>query len=112
LGAPRVSYIANWRKLVFAALADRFVVNRREFWLVAFTPFVVLTVVLIGVGFFLPALWQLTALMTAFVHAALCAGDFALASYFWEQRDRDLVTFDDTASDRVWFYERTADPNL
>lgn len=106
LGAPRICYEANWRHFHFVALADRFVVGGREFWLVAFTPFLVITAVFLGLAAFVPPLWALTLWTAALVHAALCGGDFGLASYFWENRRRDVVTYDDVAGQRVHFYER------
>ncbi len=109
MGAPKVTYEANWRQFHFVAVADRFVADRREFWVVAFTPVVLLTLTLVGVGLCLPPLWRLTLFATALIHAALCSGDFALASYFWENRHRHLVTYDDAPGQRVWFYERPAD---
>lgn len=106
LGATKISYEANWRQFHFAALADRFVVSRREFWFVAFTPFLVLTAAFIGIALLLPPLWSLTLWTAALLHAALCGGDFGLASFFWENRHRDVVTFDDVTAQRVYFYER------
>ncbi|MBK7426451.1 MAG: DUF3267 domain-containing protein [Saprospiraceae bacterium] len=42
-GANKTSYDANLRKFYFMALADKFVANKKEFQIVALTPFVVIT---------------------------------------------------------------------
>ena len=101
-GAPTVQYRANWRKLYLMAGADRFVANEREFYLIAFAPFGV-----VSLGALIIMVWQpLTAIGLLFLHTAFCAGDFALASFINEHRDRDILTYDLMKEGISYFYVR------
>ena len=52
-GATQTSYDANWKKFYFMAIADKFVANKKEFQIVALAPFVVISLTLLILLFFL-----------------------------------------------------------
>ena len=104
VGAPSVQYRANWRKLYFMAASDGFVTNEREFYWVAFPPFVVISVAAIAMLALLPAPWTFTALGLFFLHTAFCAGDFALAAYMNDHREEEILTYDVTEEQISYFY--------
>jgi hypothetical protein len=94
VGAPKVSYGADWKKLLFFAVADGFVANYREFRLVALTPFVV-----ISIGFLIalplaPNSFFFTVLTMFTLHTTFCAGDFGLLNYMQRFKDHGVVTVD------------------
>lgn len=94
-GAPKVSYHAVLRKLIFYALADRFVIGYRSFLFVAFSPFIIITTLLTILLFSTETLaiaWVCWAGLL--IHTSGCAGDFALAAYFYEERNRAPLTYD------------------
>lgn len=93
-GARHVSYHANPRKLVFYALADRFVVCYPRFMLIAFGPFIVITTGLLFLIFQGGAFWAWFGWGALLMHTSGCAGDFALASYFFVNRRRQPLTYD------------------
>lgn len=106
VGAGQVSYGADIKKFVFFAMADRFVANAREFFIVALTPFVVISLLAIALYFVLPSDWSVTMLGLLFVHSMFCGGDFGLLSYFEEHREKQMVTYDDVANQVSYFYVR------
>jgi len=104
LGAAKVSYVAQWRKLVFFALADRFVVGRKGFALLAFSPFVIINTLLIIACLLTGGLWKWTFLAAMVIHTGGCAGDFALFNYFYRHRKQEVYTYDDAAEGKSYFY--------
>lgn len=104
LGAKKTRLKALWDQGAVAAVADRFVVSEKEFYFLAFTPFVVLTTagiialfntygwVFYGVSIFL------------IVHATACIGDFSLAGFIYENRNQSILTFDNTEEDKSYFF--------
>lgn len=104
LGAKKTRLKALWDQGAVAAVADQFVVSEKEFYVLAFTPFTVLT--LAGItGLFFTYGWVFYALSVFLVvHATACIGDFSLAGYMYENRSREIYTFDDADNDRSFFY--------
>ncbi|WP_128544377.1 DUF3267 domain-containing protein [Larkinella soli] len=104
LGATQTSFDADWKKLVFMAVADRFVADRREFLIVALAPFVVISTVVLALlpmaGFY----WQLALAGIFLTHTACCSGDFGLLSYFAAHRNRAVATYDDRHNKVSFFY--------
>ena len=103
-GARQTSFAANLKRFYFMAIADRFVANRKEFFIVALTPFVVITAGLIVLLFFAGGSWQLTIAAMLLAHTGMCSGDFGLLSYFACHPDLDIVTWDDHANNSSYFY--------
>lgn len=108
LGAKSISYGADLRHLVFYAMANRFVVDFREFRIVALTPFLFIGLGLAILTIFLPPYWNLFSLGMLFMHTLFCGGDFGLLSYFYENRNKNLVTFDDVDQKMSYFYLKPA----
>lgn len=103
-GATRTSYYANLKKFYFMAVADQFVTNKKEFEVVALSPFVVISALLITLFLTLHSVWSFTAVGALLMHTAMCSGDFGLLSYFEFHRDKEVVTYDDRASGLSFFY--------
>jgi hypothetical protein len=106
VGAKAVSYHADWRKLTFYAAADGFVASTREFYGVALAPFVIINAGLL-LGYVLagpPVAW--VCLGALWLHTGGCAGDFALVSFLHRHRRKALVTYDDVAAAKSFFYAR------
>jgi hypothetical protein len=103
-GALRVSYKAEWKKLIFYAMADKFVTHKVSFLYIALAPFVVINSLLILVIFLAPASQYFMWMGALFMHTFGCSGDFALVSYFYTFWDKDPVTFDDVEAKVSYFY--------
>ena len=106
VGAKKTSYDMNLRKFYFMALADRFVMNLKEFRIVALTPFVCISVLCL-LAFIIPlGIWKYTVMALLLTHTAFCSGDFALLNYFELNKSKDLVTYDDVEKGVSYIYER------
>lgn len=88
-----------------AAVADHFVVSEKEFYWLAFTPFVVLTAAGLA-ALFTTYGWIFYGVSTFLVmHATACLGDFSLAGFMYEHRNESIYTFDDVENDKSFFYK-------
>lgn len=104
-GAPKVNFGVNWKRLYFYAIADRFVIDRRQFIFVALAPFVVITLVtIIGILFSdVETRWVLWSVL--FFHTNACAGDFAILTFYAQyQTFPNLLTYDDQSDGKSYFY--------
>lgn len=106
-GAPHVAIRANPRKLIFYAIADGFVVNTRQFTVLALAPFVVISALHLFIAFFLSSEAAQSFLAgSLLMHTSGCSGDFALLSYFYEYRNMDPLTYDNAEEKMSYFYHR------
>jgi hypothetical protein len=108
-GATNTSYDANLKKFYFMALADKFVANKREFEIVALAPFTFITTILTILLFLVNSNWTLAIIGILLTHTAMCSGDFGLLSYFEFNKDKQVVTYDDTENKISYFYGRTGE---
>jgi Putative zincin peptidase len=104
LGASSTAYDVNWKKFYFMAVADQFVVNRKEFAVVALAPFVVISTCVLAALFVTSPAWQFTLWGIYFTHTACCSGDFGLLSYFAAQPYREVVSYDDSVNKMTYFF--------
>lgn len=111
LGAKETSFYANWKKFYFGAVADRFVISKNEFKIVAFAPFVIITAILISGLPFVDIYWKLTILCCLFIHIMTCSGDFSMFNYFIVHQKYEIFTFDDKASKITFFYRKKSNLN-
>jgi hypothetical protein len=103
-GAKSVSFYSNFKKLYFATIADKFVINLSEFTFVAILPF---ASVLIGTLISFPFLsleFQLTAMIFLFIHTIFCSGDFTLLNYL--ASNKEMLTYDDKEKGETYFYKK------
>ncbi len=103
LGARQVRYTADFKRFVFTAQANKFVVSKNEFYWLAFAPFLVITIVGLAIIWYFPY-WSDLILAFLFAHATMCAGDFGLASYFFIHRKKHPVTYDNFDDNRAYFF--------
>jgi len=103
-GAPHVSFGASWKKLIFYALADQYVIGLKKFLAVALAPFLLISILLICLFFFLPS-YALLFLGALILHTAGCFGDFALVSFMYQHRALNIVTVDDVKANKTYFLE-------
>ena len=104
-GAPKVTIGGDLKKFIFYAEADRHVLNRKQFALVALTPMVVVKVItLIGIILTIgePAFYFWMFVMSA--HSLFCAGDIGLLSFFDRFPDSKVFTYDVKDEKRSYFF--------
>ena len=105
LGAPRISFHADWKRMFFFAAADRFVLNRREFVLVAAAPFVLLSIAMTLAMFYTNGLLQLTIATNLVLHTGGCIGDFTLVAYSLSIGE-EFCTYDDLQKQETLFFQK------
>ena len=105
-GAPKIKFGVRPEYYLFYVTADKYVIGRNQFFLVAFGPFIIISGLLLwAISFFTPPLaWSF--IICLFVHTTMCIGDFALAGFFMQFRKDEIYTFDDTKKGVSYFYKR------
>jgi hypothetical protein len=104
-GAPKITIGGYLKKFIFYAEADRHVLNRKQFALVALTPLVVVkavTLIAIILTIGEPAFYFWMFVMSA--HSLFCAGDIGLLSFFDRFPGSEVYTFDVKEEKRSYFF--------
>lgn len=104
-GAPKIKIGGYFKKFIFYAEADRHVLNRQQFALVALTPLVVvkvITLIAIFLTFGHPAVYFWIFLMSA--HSLFCAGDIGMLAFFDRFPDSNVYTYDVQEEKRSYFF--------
>ena len=104
-GARRIRFGMDLKQYMFYVTAHRFVTGHRQFRLVALTPFITVSIILILLILFLPGLWKWSFAVLLFVHATMCVGDFALMNFYYLNRSKKIFTWDDFDKKIAYFYE-------
>ena len=104
-GARKVHYGAYLNKFIFYAEADRHVLNKKQFELVALTPFVTIKLLtLIGVAIFAQSPLFYFIIMVMATHSFFCAGDIGLLSIFY--RHPNVFTYDVRQEKKSYYFKR------
>jgi hypothetical protein len=106
IGAKKIRYGVEWDSMMFYASADKFVMNRHQFTLVALLPFVLLSGLFLGLAIYGPALSSMIWLSACFFHGTMCIGDFGLLSFFSENWSHEVYTYDDLGEKKTFFYAK------
>lgn len=104
-GARDIRIGANWNDGYFYVTAHKHPVRRRWFMVIALTPAILVTATLAVTILYVQPLWQWSLICTLFLHLTMCAGDLALINYFYINRHRNIVTWDDVDKGEAYFYE-------
>lgn len=105
-GARNIRFGMDLKQYMFYVTAHRYVAGPLQFKLVALTPFIIISLSLLVLIVILPGLWKISLSVFLFVHATMCAGDFALLNLYFLNRDKELYTWDDADKKEAYFYER------
>lgn len=107
-GARNIRVGADWKQYYFYVTSHLSPVGPFIYIAVALTPFLLISIVLIYLAFIIRSpLWSWTMLCTLFMHTTMCAGDFALINFYWINRDKRIITWDDADRKEAYFYEDT-----
>jgi hypothetical protein len=104
-GAKRIRIGIDLKQYIFYVTAHKHVTSPKQFSFIALVPFIVFSVVLLILIYFLPGLWKWSLSVLLFVHTTMCAGDFAMMNFFHINRHRKIYTCDDTDRKESCFYE-------
>lgn len=104
-GARKIRVGMDLKQYLFYVTAHRFVTGRKQFRLVALAPFIITSLVILFLIFMVPGLWKWSLSVFLFVHATMCAGDFAMLNFFFLNRKKKIYTWDDFDKKIAYFYE-------
>ncbi|MFP4096864.1 MAG: DUF3267 domain-containing protein [Cyclobacteriaceae bacterium] len=105
LGAENITFDIKLKKFYFSTLAHGFVINRREFMIMALLPFVVITTFCLFALTWVSGPWSYFLASVLLIHTACCSGDFGLLSYVSGLRG-EVVTYDDVGQKLTFFFVR------
>lgn len=109
-GARNIRMGADWQQYYFYVTAHLYPVGAATFISVALTPFLIISAALLYLIINSASpLWTWSLLWTLFMHTTMCAGDFALINYYWLNRDKKIITWDDAEKKEAYFYEELRD---
>ena len=104
-GAKRIRVGMDLRQYMFYVTAHRYVATEKQFRLVALVPFLLVSAVLMYFVLTLPGLWKWSLSLFLFMHATMCAGDFAMLNFYFLNKDKKIYTWDDFDKKIAYFYE-------
>jgi hypothetical protein len=105
-GARNIRFGMDLKQYLFYVTAHRYVASPLQFRIVAVTPFIILSSILVILIFLLPGLWKWSLSVFLFVHATMCAGDVALLNLYVTNRHKKIYTWDDADRKEAYFYEK------
>jgi hypothetical protein len=104
-GARNIRMGMDLSQFFFYVTAHRYVAGPRQFIIVALTPFLIISILLLYGIFTQSGLWKWSLSLFLFFHATMCAGDMALLNFYWLNRDKKIYTWDDADKKIAYFYE-------
>jgi hypothetical protein len=104
-GARNIRVGMDLKQYLFYVTAHRYVSTPLQFRIVAWTPFIIISSVLVLLVSLLPGLWKWSLSLFLFAHATMCAGDFALLNLYYLNRNKKIYTWDDVDKKEAYFYE-------
>lgn len=103
-GANKLKFGKDIKQMMFYVTVNKFVMNRRQFNVLALIPFITVTFILLAVELLVPGPLRWFCLSAMFWHATMCIGDFAMLSFFERNNNQELYTFDDVEKKTTYFY--------
>lgn len=106
-GARKIKFGADLKQFIVYATAENFVAGRKSFFVIALAPIVVINLVCLPFlifGGFEIKFFIITMLL---LHNTMCIGDFGMLSFFVQNKEKEMYTFDDVGGRVSWFYEKT-----
>ena len=106
-GARKISFGIIPKKFIFYALADRQVIAKRAFHIVALAPFVVVKLIcLIALIEFYNEQIMYFFLSVMCLHSLFCAGDIAMLAFYRIHKEKEIYNFDSKSEGKTYFYNR------
>jgi hypothetical protein len=103
-GAPEVIFGADLKQMIFYASAPGFVAGKYSFYLVAFSPFILINGIFIAGVLYGQTPLQWGSMVALFMHSTMCVGDFAMVNFFARFPGKKIYTFDDMTEKRSYFF--------
>lgn len=104
-GAPKINFGADLGQAIFYVAADNFVIGKKTFFFVAIAPFVTINILALFLINFSGPSSIISILFFLLFHNIMCIGDFAMISFFVENKAKELFTYDDHKERTSYIYE-------
>jgi hypothetical protein len=104
-GARNIRIGMDLSQYMFYVTAHRYVANEKQFRFVALVPFILTSVVILFLVLYLPGWWNWSLSLFLFMHATMCAGDFAMLNFYSIHNGKKIYTWDDADEKVAYFYE-------
>jgi hypothetical protein len=104
-GARNIRIGMDLRQYMFYVTAHKYVASPIQFRIVAIIPFIIISLSLLFLTFYLPGLWKWSISLFLFVHTTMCAGDFAMLNFYHVNRSGRIYTWDDADLKEAYFYQ-------
>ena len=104
-GARNIRIGMDLSQYMFYVTAHRYVAAENQFRFVALVPFIFTSALIFFLVLYLPGLWKWSLSLFLFMHATMCAGDFAMLNFFFLNRKKKIYTWDDFDKKIAYFYE-------
>ena len=105
-GGRNIRVGVDLKNFFFYVTAHRYPVGRRAFTRIALAPFFVINTGLWAAAWFLSGGLSWSFYLALFSHATMCAGDFAMLSFYREQGEGEIITYDDVDEKTAYFYQK------
>ncbi len=109
VGAPKIKFGIDLSHYIFYVAADNYAINFKEMFLVAMTPFILISFILIFGAQSLNGPISVSLILTLIAHGTMCVGDFAVLSFFFDNGFKDMITFDIVDEKKAFFYKSVAE---
>jgi len=109
MGAPKIRFGADLSQYIFYVAADNYAINFKEMLVVAMTPFILISFILIFGAQSLNGGLSFSLILTLIAHGTMCIGDFAVLSFFFDNGFKDMITFDMVDEKKAYFYKSIAE---
>jgi len=107
IGARKISFGVIPKKFIFYALADRQVIAKQAFHIVALAPFVIVKLIcVIGIIEFYNEQIMYFFLSVMCLHSLFCAGDIAMLAFYRIHKEKEIYNFDNKSEGKTYFYNR------
>ncbi len=103
-GGRNIRVGADLKNFFFYVTAHRYPIRRKTFTRVALAPFFVINTALWITAWLLPGYLSWSFYLALFSHATMCAGDFAMLSFYNQYEGQEIITYDDVEEKTAYFY--------
>jgi len=105
-GAKGLKYGKDLKQMMFYVTVNDFIMNRKEFSVMALMPFAVITLGLLILEWILPDQFIWFFLSAIFWHATMCIGDFSMLAFYERNKHLEMYTFDDADKKITYYYSK------
>jgi hypothetical protein len=104
-GARRIRVGMDLKQYIFYVTAHRYVASSLQYIIVAVTPFIVNSIILILLLCCSGGIWKWSLSLFLFVHTTMCAGDIGMINFYYLNRGKNIFSWDDVDRKEAYFYE-------